>query len=341
MKKMDPFRLRNPTPSCIGTGLIVLDVVLNERLKPLIGTGGSCGNVLSILSSLGWNTYPLARIGHDINSRYLLQDLRRWKVKTNYIAIEQNLATPVIIERLTHDKADVTHVFEFKCPNCGAGLPKNRLINESVVLMSRKIPSPEVFYFDRTSETVLRAVKERKSEGALIVFEPCSHRIRDSFYEAARLADIIKYSAKEFANHISISEGQLEIQTSGAAGIKFRSNRNGTNNWKAIDAYSLEEVVDAAGAGDLCTAGIIHSLGQYGRRGFLKVSDMEIENAIKFGQALAALGCSFKGARGHMYNLTRKQIEQLTIKIMKNEIPKIKRGQKRWNDFRYHCIYCG
>lgn len=337
---MDPFSIRSPAPSCIGTGLIVLDVVLNEHSKPLIGTGGSCGNVLSILSSLGWKTYPLARIGHDINSRYLLQDLKRWKVKTNYITREQNLATPVIIERLTHDRTDATHAFEFKCPNCGADLPKNRLIDEKTVLMSKKIPSPEVFYFDRTSETILDAIRERKEAGALIVFEPCSHRIRDSFYEAVKLADIVKYSSREFSNHVLINKNQLEIQTLGSAGIKFRVNRKNTSDWKVIDAYPLDKIVDTAGAGDLCTAGIIHRLGQYARRGFLEASDLEIENALKFGQALATLGCNFKGARGHMYNLTKKEIKQLTIKIMNNEVPQIRGVQRKWNGFRYHCIYC-
>lgn len=342
MRKMDPFKISSHRPTCIGTGLLVLDVVLNGHATPLIGAGGSCGNVLSILSSLGWNAYPLARIGNDVNSRLLIADLKKWRVKTSHITRERGLHTPIIIERLIRDHPGLTHTFAFKCPDCGSDLPKNKRVNEETITKSRETTAPEVFYFDRVSNIILSAAKERKAQGALIVFEPCSHRIRDSFYEAVKLADIVKYSSEEFEDHISIKSGQLEIQTLGAKGAKFRLHRkDASGEWKFIDPYELEKVVDTAGAGDLCTAGIIHYLGQKGKEGFLKAPQEKIEESIKFGQALALLGCSFRGARGHMYNLTKGRIRKLTVAIMNNKVSRVDGlDVKRWNRFRYHCPYC-
>jgi len=51
-------------PICIGAGLVALDVVINGNPKiPLkLFAGGSCGNVLTILSFLNWDAFPVARL---------------------------------------------------------------------------------------------------------------------------------------------------------------------------------------------------------------------------------------------------------------------------------------
>jgi len=86
-----------------------------------------------------------------------------------------------------------------------------------------------------------------------------------------------------------------------------------------LPAFSVPELVDSAGAGDWCTAGLIHSLGQNGAEGFTKAPDQAVENALLFGEALAALKCRYKGARGIMYNLSKNEFESFTCGIVEGK----------------------
>jgi len=54
-------------PTAWGIGLIALDLILDGGdPKPRLSAGGTCGNVMAILSRLGWNAVPVARLasGH-------------------------------------------------------------------------------------------------------------------------------------------------------------------------------------------------------------------------------------------------------------------------------------
>ena len=62
-------------PICIGTGLIALDVIYTTDKKPNFLAGGSCGNVLTILSYLGWKSLPIARLGNDAEGKRIVEDL--------------------------------------------------------------------------------------------------------------------------------------------------------------------------------------------------------------------------------------------------------------------------
>ena len=52
-------------PARGGSGPVTLDVACGESGGPGFFAGGSCGNVLTILSYPGWDSYPAARLGDD------------------------------------------------------------------------------------------------------------------------------------------------------------------------------------------------------------------------------------------------------------------------------------
>ena len=60
MSRKSPFDLAVQTPVVVGTGLVALDIVINSDVHrpPQLWAGGTCGNVLTILSYLGWHAYP-------------------------------------------------------------------------------------------------------------------------------------------------------------------------------------------------------------------------------------------------------------------------------------------
>jgi fructokinase len=109
----------------------------------------------------------------------------------------------------------------------------------------------------------------------------------------------------------------LEIETFSEEGLRYRSRlpSGESNGWEWLKAYAVEQVKDMAGAGDWCTAGVIHRLGQQGLQGLQQVTSAQLLNALYFGQALAAWNCRFEGARGGMYSVNkvtfRCDIEQI------------------------------
>jgi fructokinase len=115
----------------------------------------------------------------------------------------------------------------------------------------------------------------------------------------------------------------LTIETFGEEGLRYRSKVPlcEVNDWKWLNAYVVDEVKDAAGAGDWCTAGIVYRLGQQGLRGLQQVRATQLLDALCFGQALAAWNCGFEGARGGMYSVTKKVFRCDIERIMAGKGP--------------------
>ena len=147
--------------------------------------------------------------------------------------------------------------------------------------------------------------KEARMHDALVVFEMAGRGTPAMLSEAIRVADIVKYS-EEHATEIPERDqsGQfIEIMTLGARGLSFRCNLTQCkqSKWKTLDAYPLDRVKDAAGAGDWCTAGLIHRLGSQGLKGLKELRRDVLLDTLCYSQALAAINCCFEGARGSMY----------------------------------------
>ena len=51
-------------PTVYGTGLVALDIVIGSDANESAyhWAGGTCGNVLTILSYLNWTSFPIARL---------------------------------------------------------------------------------------------------------------------------------------------------------------------------------------------------------------------------------------------------------------------------------------
>lgn len=154
----------SPGPVVVGSGLIALDVVINERRKedPRLWTGGTCGNVLAILSYLGWHAMPVARFGRkDPGARLIFRDLRHWNVDLRFADLLPTSAAPVIIHRLRRSASGVSfHSFSLNCPDCGRRLPPFAPIaNSSAIEVLPQISPPSVVFVDRVSRGILTLVR--------------------------------------------------------------------------------------------------------------------------------------------------------------------------------------
>lgn len=303
-------------PICFGAGLVALDVILNgsPATHPKLSAGGSCGNVLSILAFLGWDSYPIARLANNRAGDELIKDLGRWHIHTDHLRRNDDGRTPIIIHRIKRDKNDKPiHRFEFRDPETKSWLPQLKPITKNVATeVLEKNMCPEVFYFDRLNPGTFELAQSLKAQGTIICFEPSSIKDKKQFEQFLGVTDILKYSHERLPDYKAIFRSRrcfLEVETRGKEGLLYRSkNHADPNHWHAIPGFVLEEIEDAAGAGDWCTTGIIHLLCADGKQELYKAGVKRLNKALQFGSALGAMNCFYDGARGLMYHYTRDKL---------------------------------
>lgn len=321
-------RLSDEPPAVFGTGLLALDVVVgtDPDQTPVLAAGGTCGNVLAALAYLGWEAFPVARLNDDFASSIVRSDLQRVGVALDFAAQAPGAATPIIVQTIRHDRRGVpTHRFSVTCPCCGAWFPSFRAVTQDSALaiidavadaVFGGFESPRVFFFDRVSRGALTLAHAFADRGALVVFEPVGVGDPKLFAEALSVAHVLKYSRERLPNLANralparsttrSNGGQrgtrpiVEIETGGAEGLRFRTTHDRGAPWRILPAVPVPVLRDAAGAGDWCTAGFLATLGVAGASGIESARTSDLAEALRVGQAAAAISSSFEGARGVM-----------------------------------------
>jgi fructokinase len=272
--------------SMVAAGYVPLDIVSFQG-RVWHAAGGTAGNVAALLGFLGWNASLVAELGDDDAGKQALRDLKKANVSTDYVRLNKGVRTP----RLVHEISGGGHRYLFRCPDCGQSLPSSRpLRTDRALELCMEVAAPDVFFFDRLNAGTLTLAEHFAGNGSLIVFEP-SRPARESFTRrAVDVADVIKYANDRDSGLDNIEPAnrrQLRVVTAGAAGASYRV---GKGAWHESPAFSYP-IVDAGGAGDWTTAGLIHALPE--NRTVRAVGD-----ALRWAQALAAVSCGAPGARG-------------------------------------------
>jgi sugar/nucleoside kinase (ribokinase family) len=312
-------------PVIIGTGLVALDVVISDSVTtdPILCAGGTCGNVLTALAFLGWQSYPIARLRSDAASKRVVEDLKSWGVKLDFVSLTDSGSTPVVVQHIRQNRAgERSHSFSRKCPACGAWLPWYKAIKAATVPdLSARLPKADVFYFDRTSRGAVSLAQNARKNGALVVFEPSSESDPALLGDALAAAHIVKVASDRLSGNEALVNARtplLLIETLGSRGLRFTIKpAAGRRNWRTLPAFRVDAIRDSAGAGDWCTAGIISSLGLLGPEKLAEASPDDFLAALKRGQAMASWTCRYDGARGGMYASSRKAFDQAIGDILK------------------------
>lgn len=315
-------------PIAIGTGLVALDVVvgIDAEEGPRLYAGGTCGNVLAILSYFGWRSFPFARLGDEPAGR-LFRDLERFGVDLKYAKLAPTAATPIIVERIRRDSSgELYHSFSWSCPQCKSRLPGYAPVPAAAITPHlEELPATSIFFFDRVSRGALTLARAAQAKGAIIFFEPSGVGEPKLFQEALTIAHIVKYSQermKTLGEWFDDEAGQpsarlLEIETLGRGGLKYRTRlpADRTQDWRHVDAYPVPTLRDAAGCGDWTTAGIIDKIGREGLDGLRRMPMATLASAVRHGQALAAWNCGYEGARGGMYSVASAELARIADRI--------------------------
>src|ERR1035437_8124226 len=114
-------------PEIYGTGLVSLDIVISSENNDLAfpWVGGTCGNVLTIMSFLGWKSTPISRLDDSISSLTVKNDMTHWGVNLQFAGMQPTKSAPIIMQIITQGKSGVPqHKFIWRsCPKCGSWLP--------------------------------------------------------------------------------------------------------------------------------------------------------------------------------------------------------------------------
>lgn len=286
-------------PRVVGTGLVALDVLLHsENCATDSALGGSTGNVLAILAFLGWSAVPVARLGRDTAGQRIKSEFAALNADTRFITQEDSTATPIVYQSL--GDGGKSHKFSFSCPFCGykrTFVPGSDTTYCNHVL--EQIDTTDVFYFDRVTPWALVLAEAYRRRGALVMFEPSTiDSDSAAFQRAIHSCNILKYADDRIERLGSFDRRtvDIEIQTAGADGLRFKRPSCNDHKWHALDALKVSSVADTAGAGDWCTAGLLFYLSEKTETHELSVS--QLTKALRYGQTLAALNCMHPGARG-------------------------------------------
>lgn len=302
--------MKTATPKVLGAGLVALDLVMShDPSEPIKAwAGGTCGNVLTILAWHGWDSFPIARMNGDAASERVRADLDRWGVHLDLTGCAPVSNTPIVVEEIRHPlRGNATHKFSWSCLRCGGWLPSFKPITQDAVgQVEPFLSGTAVFFFDRLSRGTLQLASRAAESGALVFFEPSGRGDEKLFAEALQLSHVVKYADQriaDLADAVPSRNRLLEIQTLGSAGLRYRSpHRKRGGGWKSLDAAVAERTVDSCGSGDWCTAGLIAMTANSGLQAFESLTLTELNDALAYGQRLAAWNCGYEGARGGMYS---------------------------------------
>lgn len=275
------------TATIAATGYATVDVLSNGDYR--VVPGGTATNVARALASRGWISEFVGTIGRDPAGDFLSSNLRDSGVGVTQLFQDERWTTPVILQRMR----GLDHSWQFRCPECGAPFAKHRptgFTRASEIL--ERLNAPDVFFFDRTSLFAIALAEAWKAAGSFVVFEPAGLGRPQLFDRAAATADMIKFSgerAAAFRDRIP-QTNVLIVETLGAGGARFRLPKR--NSWHTVPADPVPFPVDYVGAGDWTTAGILDSLGPRDSR---SVNLGSVHRAVREGQRLGALACTWEG----------------------------------------------
>ena len=229
--------------------------------------------------------------------------------------------TPAVTQELVSG-APGRHRFSFSCPSCHKLFPRSPGITLAMAAsIADRLDEAQAFFFDRAAPGSLQLAAAAGARELLVMFEPNNIRPSSMYAGAAELSDVVKYSSDADAETqswapSSSARTKLIVQTLGSDGAMYRLRQpNGSwRDWSRLPGFCAQVVEDTAGAGDWCSAGLLHHLLR--SPSAERFAETNIERAIQFGQALAAASVSFRGPQGALNQMEMRFLSRMARAAM-------------------------
>jgi len=311
--------------SVLGYGLTALDIIKSNMVNGIIyDIGGTCFNIANNLNYLGEKTAIITRLGADIAGEEIIRVVED-EDKITLIAQKTRVGkTPRIIEVQRMSVKGGRHYFSFKCPQCGAFLP--RYMSPTIdwtraQLANIDINDIKIVYFDRVAPSLKIVLNRLDKRNTIKIYEPCNinYLFRNDW--AFPETDVLKLAVSkndienkclnkinQFCrerNHFPV----LTLVTIGEEGVWYSINQR--ENWYYLKGIN-SNIIDSCGAGDWFSAILIREiLDKFVDE--IKNKNIESEKnlmrSLNLAQKYAVLSCKFIGARGLTNNVAQKKIQ--------------------------------
>ena len=274
---------------CIGE--LLIDMVSLDGDNYLKKPGGAPANVAVAISKLGGKSYFLGQVGKDNFGSFLRKTLIENNVDTSFMKDEGKTTLALV----TLDKSG-ERSFEFY-----RGSDSKYVIDPAKISIDNKdiihFGSATVFLGGEVQETYYSLLKEGKSKGALITFDPnyLLEEYKKHCWNFMKEADFIKLSDEEamlLTNTKTLEESIQSLKDSNLQTIAITLGKKGTmliEGNKSIIIGSIDiEQKDSTGAGDAFVGAVLY--------GLTRSENRDYEQIIEFANVVGAMTCEEYGA---------------------------------------------
>lgn len=292
--------MRNEYPQVVGIGSTVYDTLMvvdgfpqedtkMQGVETKVQGGGPCATALVAAQKLGVSTAYMGTIGDDPFGTFMMDDLKKWNVNTDYVKVVPDTVSFHAVVVLNQQTASRTCVW-----NKGTvAAPTAEDLNEDV------IKNAKVLHLDgHMLDAAIYAAKKCKEWGVKV-----SHDAGGTYPNIEKLMEYVDWliPSEEFALKMTGAataeeaaqklydtyHPELVVLTQGVKGGILLDEKG----MRHYDSYKVE-VKDSNGCGDTFhgafVAGKIHGLSN--------------DDACKYASAAAAIKCTRLGARYGMAN---------------------------------------
>ena len=311
---------------CIGESLIDF-MPTGAELTFVAKAGGAPSNVCACISKLGGTGCYLGKLGEDIFSRFLLKNMQKWGVNTDYTVIDNRYQTALAFVSLD-ENGDREFNF-YRKQSCDLMLDKSE-IPENLMKQGDILHFCSVGLVESPSKYAhIKAIECAKANNCIVSFDVnVRERLWDSvdncvktIKEFLTYADIVKVTDEELvlltgekqeSKAVSMlleiaNNAKLLVLTKGGAGAAVYDRIGNNYVSKAADV----KVVDTTGAGDCFIGCLLYKMNS----GQATLTVDGIKDAMDF----ASLGCGVViGKKGAIESMpTIDDIQNLKISLSK------------------------
>ncbi len=263
--------------------------------------GGTCGNVMCMLSHFGWNVFPQLKLTNSEEGQKLADSLTQYGCDTRYVYLVEGGGFSGMT--CTHRKSKKTGEHELGLRSFGPNGSRFRKItelrarDEVPAFLDTITETPDVYFFDHNEAGPRMIATNLHNRGSLIYFECENSSDWKKFIKSVEVADIVKFSDENVpdVSFVDKYNDKLFIQTQGSKGLQFKL---GNGNWIHLDPVPVKNVVDWEGCGDTISAVFIDELGKIGLPKVSELTEEQVISALKVATGKAALCTQFYGSKG-------------------------------------------
>lgn len=268
--------------------------------------GGTCGNVMCILSKLGWIAYPQLKLIDTAEGHKLIDSLQSYGCDTRYVTLDEKggFSGMTCIHRKNRNTGEHELGIRSFGPNGSQfrKITELRAKDEAPAFLERLTETPDVYFFDHNEAGLRMIAKELRKRGSLIYYECENSTDWKKFLKCVEVADIVKFSDENVPD-ISFCEeykDKLFIQTQGSKGLQFKLREGG---WIHVNPIHVSNVVDWEGCGDTTTSVFINELGKLGLPKVSDLTEKQVMSALTTATRMAALCTQYYGSKAWLENI--------------------------------------